>query len=181
MILTQEISTAQAAPVTNDLAVLSTHQMTSTNRAGLRTIWTHAVQTETTAIGWLPTSVFDTRADRGEVVAVYRNNDLVGWCMHAKSTARAVLKLYQIWVRPDARILEHGRALVDQLRRVAVAQNCWAIEAWVAEDLPANFFWTAIGFLRHNWRYGRGNQPRKHFRWTSPILAAKCNTQKIIV
>lgn len=144
----------------------------------LRKLWVHGVQADTNAVGWLPTSVFDSRANTDEISAVYRDGDLVGWCLRGESKTRKVLKIYQIWVRPDARVLEHGKALIDQIAAVARRINSWYLEAWVAEDLEANVFWAAIGFTRTTWRWGRGGSLRKIYRWVKtaeelPHWAAK--------
>lgn len=136
-------------------------------KSELRKMWLHATDSDTRAIGWLPVLAFDTRADNDEILTVTNNGDLVGWSMNSVSKRRGVLKLYQIWVRPDARILEHGRALVARLKEVGGRKFCYQIEAWVAEDLPANLFWAAIGFTRSVWRWGRGPTPRRHFLWTT--------------
>lgn len=137
----------------------------------LRLLWTKAVSLDTNAIGWLPTSAFDARAEQDDISVIYRNGDLVGWAMHSPSLARAVEKIYQIWVRPDARTIEHGRALVNRICNRAKSTNCVELEAWVAEDLAANLFWRAIGFTATNWRYGRGERGRRHTRWVAPIGA----------
>lgn len=131
----------------------------------LRKLWVHGVAADTNAVGWLPKSVFDSRAATNDVLAVYRDGDLVGWLLKGQSKARQVLKIYQIWVRPDARVLEHGRALIRELERDARRKKCWYLEAWVAEDLPANLFWNAMGFTRNVWRWGRGQSLRKIYRW----------------
>lgn len=152
------------------IQVRSTRQLTEKQAKELRKLWIKGVADDTHAVGFLPTSAFDTRANADDVISVYRNEDLVGWTLIAKSKSRAVMKLYQIWVRPDARIVEHGRALVDAVATRAIALRCHVIEAWVAEDLPACFFWLAIGFTTSNWKWGRGKNPRKIFRWTTPPL-----------
>lgn len=152
--------------VKTNLTVHSYSALTEREKKELRTIWLHATATDTHAIGWLPVAAFETRAENDEVISVYNNGDCVGWTMGSVSKRRGVYKLYQIWVRPDARILEHGRALVAELEEAAGRRNCYQIEAWVAEDLPANLFWSAIGFTRSVWRWGRGPRPRKHFLWT---------------
>lgn len=148
-----------------DIVVASRNQLSDQKFAELRKLWIHGVHADTNAVGWLPTSVFDSRAKTNEVTAVYRDHDLVGWCLRGESLARKVLQIYQIWVRPDARIIEHGRALVDQVREHAIAKKCAYLEAWVAEDLEANFFWNAIRFHRTVWRWGRGSSLRKIYRW----------------
>jgi GNAT superfamily N-acetyltransferase len=162
--------------VETGISVQTFRQLPSPSQAELRKLWTHGVAVDTHAVGWLPTAAFDTRAENDDVIAVYRNEDLVGWAMIARSNHRGVMKLYQIWVRPDARIIEHGRALVDAITKRALQRRCLRIEAWVAEDLPANFFWSAIGFLRSNWRWGRGRNPRKIFRWITPTLHLSIGT-----
>lgn len=150
-----------------DLLVSRTVDLSSTKQAEIRKIWLHAVHTDTHAIGWLPSRAFDTRAENGDLSAVYRNDDLVGWAMHSPSRSRGVMKLYQIWVRPDARILEHGRALITKIQSIARQTHCYMIEAWVAEDLPANLFWEAIGFKRKNWRHGKGVRNRIIWLWVA--------------
>lgn len=153
----------ESAP--NDLVIATYPNLNGTQQRTLRRMWHHAVQTDADAIGWLPTKAFEVRSSRGDVTAIYRNDDLVGWAMHAKSKSRGVMKLYQIWIRPDARIIEHGRALITRLQRIAARERCHIIEAWVAEDLPANLFWFAIGFSQKSWRWGKGGKRRKHLLW----------------
>lgn len=161
-----------------DIVVASTKSLSDAKLRELRKLWTHAVQIDTNAIGWLPKSVFDSRASTDEVTAVYRAGDLVGWALRGTSTSRRVLKIYQIWVRPDARIVEHGTALIGQLRTQALMNKCSYVEAWVAEDLPANLFWEAIGFQRTVWRWGRGQSLRKIWRWiTTPATWGRENCQ----
>ena len=145
-------------------------QLTSNRVNELQLMWLHAVSRDTHAIGWLPKKAFTTRAEQGDVTAIYRNDDLVGWILTAVSRHTATLRIYQIWVRPDARCIEHGRALIDHVSRRADAAACCRLEAWVAEDLEANVFWRAIGFVRKNWRWGKGEKPRRVYRWTQPVL-----------
>ena len=153
-----------------DITVQTISTLGGKKQKELKQLWIHGVARDTHAVGWLPVSAFETRAAADDIVAVYRNEELVGWTVIATSKSRAIMRLYQIWVRPDARVLEHGRALVDAVRTRGIAHRCHRIEAWVGEDLPANLFWSAIGFTRSNWRWGRGKKPRKIFLWTTPTL-----------
>jgi len=159
-----------------DIVVASTNELRTQQFDELRKLWVHGVQADTHAVGWLPTSVFDARAATGEVTAVYRDRELVGWCLRGESLTRKVLKIYQIWVRPDARILEHGRALIADVAKIAHGQKCSYLEAWVAEDLAANVFWKAIGFTRTVWRWGRGRSLRKIWRWV--MIAEKAGKEQ---
>jgi GNAT superfamily N-acetyltransferase len=152
-----------------DIVIASRNQLSDQKFRELRKLWIHGVHADTNAVGWLPTSVFDSRARSDEVTAVYRDGDLVGWCLRGESKARKILKVFQIWVRPDARIIEHGRALIDHVRTQALATRCGYLEAWVADDLEANYFWPAIGFTRTVWRWGRGSSLRKIYRWITTV------------
>lgn len=138
-------------------------------QAELRKMWTHAVTTDTNAIGWLPLAAYDQRFVNGEILTITRNNELVGWALIGKSQARAVLKIYQIWVRTDARIMEHGRALIWEIESHRHAASATYMEAWVADDLAANLFWRAIGFAATVWKWGRGKSSRKIIRYVQHI------------
>lgn len=132
----------------------------------LRKLWLYAVQTDSNAIGWLPSSVFTCRKNSNEITTVWRDGEMVGWCLRGVSAHRATLKIYQIWIRPDARVLEHGRALISQLEEICGRRRLSQIEAWVAEDLEANYFWWAVGFTRGVWRFGRGKSSRRIYSYT---------------
>lgn len=147
---------------------LLTNTLSASAIAELKKLWHHSVATDSHAIGWLPTRVFDVRHEAGDMTVLYKNTDCVGYVMASPSRSRAVMKLYQIWVRPDARIITHGKELVAHIVERCITHRCYQIEAWVAEDLPANLFWRAIGFTQNNWRHGRGKISRKHWRWTLP-------------
>jgi ribosomal protein S18 acetylase RimI-like enzyme len=150
---------------TTEIAVATARTLTDIQQHELRTMWLHATQRDTYCIGWLPKKCWDVRHEQGDTSAVYRNGDLVGWAMHTRSRSRGVMKIYQIWVRPDARILEHGRALTTKIAADATDQHCYQIEAWVAEDIEANFFWPQVGFTRTVWKLGRGDHPRRLYLW----------------
>lgn len=167
--------------VKTQIAVRSYTNLSQRQKTELRTIWLHATATDTHAIGWLPAAAYDARAQTNDLITIENNGDCVGWSMTGHSKHRGILKLYQIWVRPDARILEHGRALIAELRRIGGRKFCYQIEAWVAEDLPANLFWHAIGFTRSVWRYGRGPRPRKHWLWTTQTANVCVELPKISV
>jgi hypothetical protein len=79
----------------------------------------------------------------------------------------------QIWVRRDARLIEHGRALIDHLEDAHARRlNAWQLRAWVAEDLEANLFWPQIGFVYRGWRWGPARRARRHNLWTRPLNAS---------
>lgn len=152
-----------------DITVRSSHELEGGKILALKKLWLHAVQADTNAIGFLPTKAFDIRSEQNDLYTVERNGDCVGWCLVATSHHTAVLRVYQIWVRPDARIIEHGRALIQRLIERGEKTGMYAIRAWVAQDLPANLFWEAVGFSKLCWRYGQGGKNRKHWLWSLPL------------
>jgi len=119
-------------------------------------------------LGWLPRKVYDIRHDEGQIYVCHNNGDHVGHCMWAITDR--VAKIYMTWVRPDARMILHGRALVEAIEQAAAKRGCRLISLWCAEDLAANIFWRAIGFTNCGWRFGRGKKPRRHILWRRDIV-----------
>jgi GNAT superfamily N-acetyltransferase len=119
-------------------------------------------------LGWLPRKVYDLRHEEGRIFVCHNNDDHVGHCMWV--VTERIAKIYMTWVRPDARMILHGRALVDAIEKAAASERCGLISLWCAEDLSANIFWRAIGFTNTNWRYGRGLKPRRHLLWRRRII-----------
>jgi L-amino acid N-acyltransferase YncA len=59
----------------------------------------------------------------------------------------------------------HGAELVGRLIRKAEAEGYERISAWVADDIPANDFWNAMGFRLHGQRAGGSKRGRMHNAW----------------
>lgn len=138
------------------------------------------------ALGWMPRMAYDQARDQQRLTSVWRNDDLVGFMMWG--TNRDWLKIYQTWVRKDARMIEHGRALVARVEEVARDETCSEIRLWCAEDLPANQFWEALGFGRLTWRHSPHKVNRRHILWhrtvSSPLrtenLPAAAGTRLVL-
>lgn len=119
-------------------------------------------------LGWLPRSAYDARHEEGQIYVCHNNGDHVGHCMW--QSHERIAKIFMTWVRPDARLILHGRALVDEIEKEAATRRCNLLSLWCAEDLAANFFWRALGFTNPSWRWGRGVNPRKHLLWRRRII-----------
>lgn len=119
-------------------------------------------------IGWLPWAAIDDAHREGRLWACHRNDDLVGFCII--KLAAPVLRIYQIWVRPDARMIEHGRQLLHGPEQALENLKANRIELWCAVDLASNLFWHHLGFSLITWRWGRHKKSRRHFLWRRPIL-----------
>lgn len=149
-----------------DIEILDICSLDHRRWTEVQQLWIHSMKVDAHSIGYMPTSAFKTRAAANDIFTCYRNSDLVGWCLVGHSKHRSTMKVYQIWVRPDARVIEHGKALISRVEDGAICKHCHQLEAWVAEDLEANIFWAAIGFTRHNWRWNRGPKTRRVYRWS---------------
>lgn len=125
----------------------------------------HAIIHDGNAIGFLPHGAYHDATRHGRLFSLLRNNDRVGFLMWSTNAIREC-RILQIWVRRDARLIEHGRALIDHLENEhARRMHSWILRAWVAEDLAANLFWPQIGFTKIGWRWGPAKRARRHNLW----------------
>lgn len=128
----------------------------------------HAVRVDTYSIGWLPYPAYERRHEQGRVFAVSNNAEFVGFALWSPNYEDLELRILQIWIRGDARLLLHGRALTTAVCSEAAGLGLVRIRLWCAEDLAANLFWEALGFDCRGWRHGRGrwDASRRHRLWT---------------
>lgn len=152
----------------SDLTVRLTLDLPPDRQTEALLICGHAVRADGDSIGWLPWQAYTMRHERRELIVAHRNGDLVGFVLMS-TVIQGELRCLQVWVRRDARLLIHGRALVTRLEQLGIERGAHVLRCWVAEDLAANFFWTAIGFKKKCWRWGSGRSQRKQFLYTRPI------------
>jgi GNAT superfamily N-acetyltransferase len=163
-----------ASKATSDTLKL-TRLQTGSCESGLkatRLLWGHATQRDAHSIGWLPWAAFDDAATKGRIITLHNNDDLVGFVVWSRNALREI-RCVQVWVRADARLILHGRALISELEQIAREQGCWLIRLWCGEDLAANMFWQAIGFTKQNWRRGRTDH-RRHLLWVREVRLQAC-------
>lgn len=126
-------------------------------------------------VGWMPTQAYSEATQQKRLVICTNNSDKVGFVLWQIS--RGEMKIYQIWVRSDARLIEHGLALVSHVESIASTRGAYRMRAWVAEDLAANLFWAAMGFRKISWRWSpRKSSKRKHLLWVQPVTQAALMT-----
>jgi len=118
-------------------------------------------------LGWLPKPAYDQAHIQGRIVVCFNNDDLVGFVLWSCNTAE--LRCLQVWVRRDARLLLHGRALITWLDAEGRSRTAYRLRLWCAIDLAANHFWKALGFRYLGWRWGRAKNSRRHALWVRPI------------
>lgn len=131
-----------------------------------------AAKTDSWSIGFLPYPVYEAAHASGRLITLKRNNELCGFILFSLNDYKEC-RILQIWVRADARIIEHGRALIAWLEeKIARPRNCWCLRCWVAVDLPSNLFWHAIDFTNPSWRWGPAVNPRQHRLWIKRLHPA---------
>lgn len=119
------------------------------------------------AIGWLASSMILEQHRSAKIWICRRNGDDVGYLL-ARSNRLREHRVIQAWVRPDARMVEHGRALVAAFREAAVAERGDQCRLYCADDLAANEFWRVLGWTRRSWRYGA--KDRRLWLYTLPVI-----------
>lgn len=96
------------------------------------------------SIGFVPWKGVEDADLLGRLAVLYRNDDLVGFLLFGPSKTNC--KVFQIWIREDARLLIHGRLCIDWLSEWARRRGLSRLSLWCADDLPAATFWRALGF-----------------------------------
>lgn len=124
--------------------------------------------TDADKVGWIPLAALRQGVVERRLHICYNNDDHVGYCFWQQRYDE--LKIYQIWVRQDARMILHGRALVDALEAEPRQRAARLVRLWCAEDLAANVFWEAIGFTKKGWRHSpHRTATRRHLLWVRPV------------
>jgi ribosomal protein S18 acetylase RimI-like enzyme len=141
-----------------------TRELPSGLRKAALTFCGSAVRKDGQMIGWLPWAFYESVDASGHLLTLERNGDLVGFVAWRPPTTWGASVIVQTWVREDARMIEHGRALVARVAEIAAAEGARWLTCWVANDLDAMRFWPAIGFTRVASRLGRGPLLEMHGR-----------------
>lgn len=132
----------------------------------------------TKSIGFVPRAGLYYAASRGRLVTLSRNDDLVGFVLYGGRGSSA--RIYQIWVRTDARLLLHGKQLTNWVGRWGMYRGRIRVSLWCLRELPATEFWRAMGFTQSGVRC-RSIDTRRHqerwvreitFAWPEPVQAA---------
>ena len=120
-------------------------------------------KTESLSLGFIPKTAYESAitAFKGgkrwsttcndKIFVCEENNDLVGFVMFSYGK---ISKCNQIAIQSDARLIERGKALLS----AAIAHgNLIGIEDFAcgcADDLPSNFFWSQMGWIKVGDRKG---------------------------
>lgn len=109
-----------------------------------------------------------------DLLVVEDNKDLTGFIMASYHGLNA--KIFQVAVRNDARRWERATYLVAYVIGQAQKRNNKSITAICAEDLEANYFWSAMNFIAIGIKQGGVKRKRmliiyEHCLWPSLDLS----------
>lgn len=103
-----------------------------------------ASKTAREQIGFVPSPKLAWLCERNQVALSVANGDLVGFVVHGRTAP--LIKIWQIWMRPDARRIEYATQLVQHVVQTTTKHDAFAIQLRCATDLPALAFWESLGF-----------------------------------
>jgi len=151
------------------IEVHAVHTLTPNAQADAIAFCGSGSKLEAYKVGWIPLAAYTGAIKQRRLLICTNNDDKVGFCMWRHSYGD--LAIYQIWVRPDARLILHGRAIVLALHTIGTQRRARLLRLWCGEDLAANLFWEAIGFENNGWRHGpKRTSTRRHLLWTQRIM-----------
>ena len=81
----------------------------------------------------------------------WENGDPVGFVM---ASFGQIAKINQICIQEDARLIERGKALLNEVIQHGEVRGIWDFGCGCADDLESNLFWKAMGWNRIGQRKG---------------------------
>ena len=128
-------------------------------------------------LGFLPRQSIEQYAARGQLIISHENEDPASYAIYftGRNGNRPrvdpyTLRIHQICTQYDARRITHATRLINRIMDVGYAQQFHSIRAWVADDIPANDFWKAVGFTIVGTRKGGRRRNRRHNLWTFDLM-----------
>jgi hypothetical protein len=125
----------------------------------------------TKMVGWMPTAQFEGNIKAGRVIiAEDESKQPVGYCIASDRYFKRddVGIVYQMNVLPGKQRGFVGASLLKaQFERSAY--GCKLYCCWCAQDIAANKFWEAMGFVPLAFRTGSASKSRVHIFWQKRI------------
>src|SRR3954451_1949077 len=127
----------------------------------------------TKQVGWMPTKQLEGKIKLGHViVAEDEQRTPVGYCIGNDQYFKRddVGIIYQMNVTPGRQRGLIGATLVKAMFERA-AYGCRLFCCWCAQDIAANRFWEAMGFVPLGFRAGSRDKGRVHIFWQRRVRA----------
>lgn len=131
----------------------------------------------TKQVGWMPTATFEGKIKLGHVLLAESNGERVGYLIGNDQYFKRddVGIIYQLNVAPGMQRGFIGASLLKaQFERSAY--GCKLYCCWCAQDIAANRFWEAMGFVPLAFRSGSEKKSRVHIFWQKRIRAGDTTT-----
>ena len=129
----------------------------------------HLSKLENFSIGFIPKMAYESAitgiktGDRWSLVCNDKiwvaecNKELVGFCLASFGRINSIYKrgkIAQICLQIDARLLQRGRLLLDQVIEYGKTIYTLSFQCGCADDLPSNLFWQTMGWIKIGERFG---------------------------
>jgi hypothetical protein len=131
----------------------------------------------TKQVGWMPTATFEGKIKLGHVLIAEVYGERVGYCIGNDQYFKRddVGIIYQMNVLPRKQRGFIGASLLKaQFERSAY--GCKLYCCWCAQDIAANKFWEAMGFVPLAFRAGSEKKSRVHIFWQKRIRSGDVTT-----
>lgn len=128
-------------------------------------------------VGYLHVPVLEKYQRRGQILPAFENDELCGYVLFNDTPAKklrkdmpACARIYQAAIQYDAQRIKHGTLLVNQVIHRARQKGFYLLDCFVTDTIPANDFWTALGFHLIGTRPGGKRRKRtlNHYRLRLP-------------
>ena len=123
-------------------------------------------------VGWMHRKALERKIELNEIIIAEQNRQTVGYCMGTDRYFKRedVGIIYQLNIVPWAqRGLVGASLLKAQFEKSAY--GCKLYCCWCAQDIEANRFWEAMGFVALAYRAGSEKKSRVHIFWQRRIRA----------
>lgn len=132
----------------------------------------HLQRQHTDELGFLPELAIRQYAERRQILLAHENDQPCAYVLYYDGRKGnrprldpLTLRIHQLCTQYDARRLAHATHLINRIYDIATTGRFTRIRAWVANDIPANDFWHAVGFTLHGTRQGGRRRNRLHNLW----------------
>ena len=126
------------------------------------------------AVGFVPIEGVRNYLAAGCITITRENDDQAGYLLARPRVAGApfIRPIVQAAVCFDARRRRHALSLVDDLARAAFISGQLLLQCWCREELEANDFWQAAGFIAVARRHQGAKRGRPCILWRRPLSTA---------
>jgi hypothetical protein len=134
----------------------------------------HLAARTSNAVGFVPTGGLLNYVAAGCVTITEENDDEAGYLLARPRVAGLpfIRPIVQAAVCFDARRRRHALTLVDDLARAAFLSGQLLLQCWCREELEANDFWRAAGFIAVARRHSGTARRAACILWRRPLTTA---------